>query len=154
MAKILSPDIAHRSEIGAVQLDIADAAGLRAAIAAIERNVRAARPGAVIEGYELQEQLTGWVEAMAGIKATPPFGALILVGSGGTLIELLQDRALSLSPVTPDEAAAMIRQTRLGARLAGYRNLLPRTDLTPSPPFWSTSPPSPRTSPEPSPKPT
>ena len=47
---------------------------------------------------------------MAGIKATPPFGALTLVGTGGTLIELLQDRALSLSPVTSAEAEAMIRQ--------------------------------------------
>ncbi len=129
VVKILSPDIPHRSEIGAVQLGIANDAALRNAIAAIERNVRAARPSAVIEGYELQEQLTGWVEAMAGVKAAPPFGALSIIGSGGTLIELYQDRAFGLSPVTPAEAADMIRQTRLGTRLDGYRNLLPRTDL-------------------------
>lgn len=129
VVKILSPDTPHRSEIGAVQLGIADDAALRDAIAAIERNVRAARPDAVIEGYELQEQLTGWVEAMAGVKAAPPFGALSIIGSGGTLIELYQDRAFALSPVTSAEAADMIRQTRLGTRLDGYRNLLPRTDL-------------------------
>ncbi len=66
---------------------------------------------------------------MAGLKSTPPFGVLTLVGTGGALVELQNDRAVSLSPMTPEEAQSLIRQTRLGPLLSGYRNLLPKTNL-------------------------
>lgn len=131
VAKILSPDIPHRSEIGAVQLGIADAEALAAAIDTIDANIRARRPGAVIEGYELQEALTGCVEAVVGFQASPPFGALVVVGKGGVLVELENDAAVSLAPVAPAEALAMLGRTRLGAMLGGYRKLLPETDLQP-----------------------
>jgi acetyltransferase len=131
VVKVVSRDVPHRSDVGAVQLGIRDEAGLRAAIATIAANVQGAVPSAVIEGYELQEELTGAVEAMAGFKTAPPFGALIVVGTGGTLVELQDDRALSLSPVTAAEAAGMISGTRLGALLGGYRHLMPATSLAP-----------------------
>jgi acetyltransferase len=67
---------------------------------------------------------------MVGFKATPPFGALMVVGTGGTLVELQSDRSLGLSPVSAAEAIAMIDSTRIGAVLAGYRNLIPKTDTT------------------------
>jgi acetyltransferase len=128
VVKVASADVPHRSDVGAVQLGIRDASGLRAAVALIERNVRENVPGAVIDGYELQEELVDCVEAMAGYQATPPYGALVIAGSGGVLVELAADKALSLCPVTPAEAAAMVAGTRLGKTLAGYRNLMPRTD--------------------------
>jgi acetyltransferase len=130
VAKIVSRDVPHRSDIGAVRLGIRDEAELRDAIAAIGRAVRDAVPSAVIEGYELQEELSGGIEAVAGFKATPPFGALVMAGTGGTLVELQNDRAFSLAPLDAAEATALIRQTRLGALLGGYRNLVPATDLT------------------------
>ena len=58
----------------------------------------------------------------------PPFGALVLVGTGGTLVELEADRAVGLSPLSRAEANSMIRRTRLGALLGGYRNLVAKTD--------------------------
>jgi acetyltransferase len=128
VVKVVSRDVPHRSDVGGVQLGISDAANLRAAVARIEANVRANVPGAVIDGFELQEELVDCVEAMVGFKATPPFGALVVVGMGGTLVELQADRALGLSPVSTAEAAGMIDRTRLGALLHGYRNLIPRTD--------------------------
>ena len=131
VVKVVSRDVPHRSDVGAVQLGIRDEAGLRDAIATIARNVGHAIPTAVIEGFELQEEMSGCIEAVAGFKATPPFGALIVIGTGGTLVELQNDRALSLSPVTQAEAAGLIGTTRLGALLGGYRNLVPRTDLAP-----------------------
>ncbi len=131
VAKIISPGVPHRSDIGAVRLGIEDEAGLRAAIAAIEHAVRSAVPGAAIEGYELQEQLVGAIEAVIGFKATPPFGALTMLGTGGTLVELEDDRALDLSPMSETEATALLAGTRLGRRLAGYRNLVPPTDPAP-----------------------
>ncbi|HET6233517.1 MAG TPA: acetate--CoA ligase family protein [Acetobacteraceae bacterium] len=128
VVKVASRDVPHRSDVGGVQLGISDVADLRAAITRIEANVRANVPGAVIDGFELQEELVDCVEAMVGFKATPPFGALVVVGMGGTLVELQADRALGLSPVFTAEAAGMIDRTRLGALLHGYRNLIPRTD--------------------------
>ncbi len=128
VVKVVSRDVPHRSDIGAVQLGIGNAAALRAAIERIESNLRANVPGAVIDGFELQEELADCVEAMVGFKATPPFGALVVVGMGGTLVELQADRALGLSPISAAEAADMIGRTRLGALLDGYRNLIPCTD--------------------------
>ncbi len=131
VVKVVSAGVPHRSDVGAVQLGIKDEAGLRAAVALIERNVREKVPGAVIEGYELQEELIDCLQAMVGYQAAPPYGALTIVGSGGVLVELEADKALSLSPVSDGEAGAMLSRTRLGKALGGYRNLIPRTDLTP-----------------------
>jgi acetyltransferase len=131
VVKVLSADVPHRSDVGAVQLGIADEAGLRAAVALIGKNVREKVPGAVIDGYELQEELVDRLQAMVGYQAAPPYGALTVVGSGGVLVEVEADKALSLSPVTVDEADAMVAGTRLGKALGGYRNLMPRTDTAP-----------------------
>lgn len=131
VVKVASGDIPHRSEIGAVQLGVTDGAGLRAAIATIESNVRRHLPEALIEGYELQEELTDRIEAVVGYKACPPFGALTVVGTGGVLVELENDRAVTLSPASCDEIAEKLSATRLGSLLGGYRNLIPRTDTLP-----------------------
>jgi acetyltransferase len=131
VVKVVSRDVPHRSDVGAVQLGIADVAGLQAALALIERNVKAALPGARIEGYELQEQLVDCVQAIVGYQAAPPYGALMIVGTGGVMVELEADKALDLAPVTVTEAAAMVGSTRLGAALAGYRNLAPKTEFGP-----------------------
>ena len=128
--KISSPDVPHRSEAGGVALGIADEEGLREAIERMLAAVDASRPGARIEGFELQEQLSGWVEAMAGFSAAAPFSPLTIVGTGGTLVELQADRAVSLSPFAPAKARGMIETTRLGALLGGYRNLMPKTDTS------------------------
>jgi acetyltransferase len=100
-------------------------------VALIERNVREKVPSAVIDGYELQEELADRLQAMVGYQAAAPYGALTIVGSGGVLVELEADKALSLSPVTVDEASALVAGTRLGKILGGYRNLIPRTDPAP-----------------------
>lgn len=128
VVKVASPDIAHRSDIGGVRTGIADAAALRAALARMDKDVRSARPDARIDGYELQEELAGCVEAMAGFTTAPPFGPLLVLGSGGTLVELVSDRAVAIAPVPPEQAAAMLADTRLGRVLGGYRNLMARTE--------------------------
>ena len=128
VVKVASADVPHRSDVGAVQLGIRNEAGLSAALALIEKNVREKVPGAVIDGYEMQEELIDCVQAMVGYQAAPPYGALTIVGSGGVLVELEADKALSLSPVTAAEAGVLLAPTRLGKTLDGYRNLIPRTD--------------------------
>jgi acyl-CoA synthetase (NDP forming) len=131
VVKMASDDIAHRSELGGVITGVQDKAALELAINAIEANVRCAAPQAVIDGYELQAQFDGELEAVAGFVAALPFGSKIVVGTGGTLVELHADRALGLAPLSHDEAVEMIAATMLGTRLTGYRNLIPETDTGP-----------------------
>jgi acetyltransferase len=131
VVKVASADVPHRSDVGAVVQGLQDADGLREAIERIARNVHAAVPDARIDGYEMQEQVRGDAEAVVGFAAAAPFGSLVLVGTGGTMVELFSDRAARLAPLTQEESTAMVRQTRLGKLLAGYRNLLPPTDLAP-----------------------
>src|SRR6185312_11496084 len=128
--KIASPDIPHRSDIGGVVLGIDSLAALENAITQIAANVKAAAPKARVDGFELQEQFQGDVEAMIGFAAVPPFGSLVVVGIGGTMVELQADKAVRLAPIEMDDASAMIEATRLGKLLAGYRNLIPETDTS------------------------
>ena len=131
VVKVASRQITHRSDVGGVVLGVRDAQGLAEAIATIARNVGAAAPHASIDGYELQEQITGDAEAVVGFADAAPFGTLMVVGTGGTLVELMDDRAVALAPLSGEEAKAMILQTRLGKLLDGYRNLMPKSDLGP-----------------------
>lgn len=128
VVKVASQHIPHRTEVGGVELDIRDANTLRAAIESIDRRVREHVPQATIDGFEVQPALSGAVEAVAGFTAEDPFGALMLVGSGGTLVELMKDRAVDLAPLSPDEASTMIDETWLGPILDGYRRRIPPTD--------------------------
>jgi acetate---CoA ligase (ADP-forming) len=131
VVKVSSPDIAHRSEIGGVRTGVSGPAELADAIDTMRGRVGEARPGARIEGFEIQEQIAGPVEALLGFAADPVFGALVTVGSGGSLVELLADTTTGLAPLAAEEAEEVISETRLGAILAGYRNLVPVTDIRP-----------------------
>ncbi|MEO7939336.1 MAG: acetate--CoA ligase family protein, partial [Burkholderiaceae bacterium] len=131
VVKVASRQISHRSDVGGVVLAVQDGVALQAAIASIARNVAVSAPQAVIDGYELQEQIVGDAEVLVGFTAAPPFGSLMVVGTGGTMVELHADRAVSLAPLTAEKARDKLRTTRVGKLLAGYRNLLPQTDLGP-----------------------
>ena len=129
--KIASRDIAHRSELGGVVLGVTDLDGLAAAIARIAGNVATAAPDAAIDGYELQREVRGDLEAVVGFVASPPFGVKVMVGTGGTLVELNDDLAMGLAPLTVADVQALIASTKLGRRMDGYRNLIARTDTRP-----------------------
>lgn len=131
VVKLVSNDVAHRTDVGGVVVGVEDDESLARAIASITAEVRFRRPDAIIDGFELQKELKGCVEAVAGFTVSPPFDALMAVGTGGTMVELDADRALGLSPVSVEDAEAMIRETRLGRLLMGYRNLIPKTNLRP-----------------------
>jgi acetate---CoA ligase (ADP-forming) len=129
--KVSSSDIAHRSEIGAVATGVSRASELADTIGAMRRRLREERSAARIQGFEIQEEVTGAYEAMLGFTVDPVFGALVTAGSGGTLVELLADTATGLAPLSQQEAQEIISGTRLGAVLAGYRNLVRVTDTGP-----------------------
>ena len=119
--KVVSPDIAHKTEAGGVALGLADEAALRDALATMTRRVAATRPDARIEGFLVARHLRGGVEVLLGIHTDPVFGPVVTVGVGGVLAELLDEVQLRLAPVDEAGARAMWQGTRLGRLLAGYR---------------------------------
>ena len=125
--KIASPDIAHRSDIGGVMLDVRDEAALRLAWDTILRNVAQHCPTARIEGIEMQRQVSRQIEAFVGHVHDQNLGAAVGLGLGGVLVELLDDARRAIAPLSTDEALAMIGATRLGKIMAGYRSLNPIT---------------------------
>lgn len=128
VAKILSPDILHKTEAGGVELNIADAGALRGAANRILERVASARPGARIEGILVQEMKRGRGEVILGYKRDPQVGPVVVLGVGGTLAEIYRDFCVRIAPVSVEEAHAMIEQVKGLALLRGYRGQ-PKGDL-------------------------
>ena len=121
--KAVSATIAHKTEAGAVALNIADADALKAACAAMS-----ARLGDAVSGFIAQPMVRGVAEVILGYRHDPLVGPIVALGAGGVLAEIYRDVVLRLAPVTEAEAMAMIAQVRGLAPARGYRNL-PRGDL-------------------------
>ena len=123
--KVVSPDIAHKTEVGGVQLGIADDAALRDAMTMMRQRVMNVRPESRIDGYLVARQLPAGVEVLVGTQLDPVFGPVVTVGAGGVLAELLGDVSVRLAPVDEAGALAMLRDTRLWKLLSGYRGAPP-----------------------------
>ena len=121
--KILSPDIAHKTEAGGVALGLAD--GQVAAVAAreMEKRVRAYAPQARLEGFLIQKMERGLAEVILGFRRDPLVGPTITVGLGGVLAEIYKDASTRIAPVDEAEAADMIAEVKGLAVVRGYRNL-------------------------------
>jgi acyl-CoA synthetase (NDP forming) len=128
VAKILSPDILHKTEAGGVELNIADAAALRSAARRILDRVASARPQARVDGILVQEMKKGRGEVILGYKRDPQVGPVVVLGVGGTLAEIYRDFCVRIAPVSVDEALAMIDEVKGLAPLRGYRGQ-PKGDL-------------------------
>lgn len=123
--KILSPDILHKSDIGAVKLNIMDEGSVRAAYADIMAAVAHHAPAAAVTGILVAKQLSGGVECLMGINRDPSFGPIAVFGLGGIFVELLNDVALRACPFGPDTAREMILSIRSAAILQGARGAAP-----------------------------
>jgi acyl-CoA synthetase (NDP forming) len=126
--KILSPDLAHKTEVGGVALGIADAAALKIAAMEMLARVQAKAPDATITGFLVQPMAKGLAEAILGFRRDPETGPVVLVGAGGVMAELHRDTALRCAPVSEAEARAMIEEVKGLKPLAGWRGL-PKGDL-------------------------
>jgi acetyl coenzyme A synthetase (ADP forming)-like protein len=123
VAKVISPDVIHKSDVGGVITGLNSADEVAAAAQVLSQRMGAA--GKRLEGVLLQRQVTGGIEALVGITSDPTFGPLIACGSGGVMAELARDVAFRLRPVTDVDAAEMIRSLRLSKLLDGYRSAPP-----------------------------
>jgi len=121
VAKVLHPDIAHKTDVGGVVLNIADADALSAAMAAIRDRVEAARPGVSVARILVQPMTRGVGEVLVGLRRDPQAGPVVMLAAGGVLTEIYRDRALRLAPVDRDTALEMIGEVKALQALAGYR---------------------------------
>jgi acyl-CoA synthetase (NDP forming) len=119
--KVESPDIAHKTEAGAVALDVRSELELNTAYDRIMVNARRFAPQSKISGVLLQPMVPAGLEVVVGARVDPLLGPLIVVGFGGVLVELLRDSIVELAPVNVDEAVRMLRRLKGAALFGGYR---------------------------------
>ena len=112
--KAADPELVHKSDIGGVALNLADAA----AVAAAYRSVTDATGTRTVL---VQRQVKAAVELVAGVVHDPLFGSLVMLGLGGVNTDLFADRTLRLLPVTDSDAATMWSSLRTAPLLTGYR---------------------------------
>src|SRR5262245_37885564 len=123
VAKIVSPDVLHKSDVGGVILGLESPATVASAVDTLV--ARTQRIGARLDGILLQRQVASGIEAMVGVTTDPMFGPLLVCGLGGTLVEVLHDVTFRLTPVTDSDAAEMLAQLRARVLLDGYRGAAP-----------------------------
>jgi acetyltransferase len=126
VAKILSPQIVHKSDAGGVVLDIDDEAELSEAFDRITRRAREYDPKAEILGVTVQHMVERrGQEVILGAKTDPLFGPVILFGMGGVGVEVFKDFALGLPPLNQTLARRIMEETKVFQLLKGYRNVPP-----------------------------
>jgi acyl-CoA synthetase (NDP forming) len=121
--KAVSAALPHKSDAGLVCLNLADAEAVRQAAAAIA--ARASSMGATLDGMLVAKQVSGGTEVVLGVQRDVEMGPVVMFGMGGVLVELFKD--VSFAPATLDrgQAGAMVRATRAGAMLDGFRGRRP-----------------------------
>ncbi|SHJ86817.1 acetyl-CoA synthetase [Roseomonas rosea] len=126
--KAESPDLPHKTEAGAVRLNLGDAEALRAACDEMLGRLARRDPPPRLEGLLVQPMLPRGLEVIIGGHRDPLFGPVVAVGLGGVLVELLGDMEVALAPVGPMQALRMLRRLRGAALFAGFRGE-PEVDL-------------------------
>jgi acyl-CoA synthetase (NDP forming) len=126
--KVLSAEIAHKTDVGGVALGIKDGEALIAAVRKIAADVAEQNAGARAERVLVQPMLIGLGEALVGYRVDRDVGPLIMVAAGGVLTEIARDRSLQMAPVDFAMARDMIAEVRGLIPLSGYRGR-PKGDL-------------------------
>jgi acyl-CoA synthetase (NDP forming) len=126
VAKLVSPDVAHKTEHGLIRLGLNSADAVTDAFETMMAKAQAM--GVHIEGVTLEPMLPGGVEILAGMTRDPVFGWMLTVGLGGVWTELMKDACHALLPVDAAQAEAMLRSLKGFALLDGYRGA-PKADV-------------------------
>jgi acetate---CoA ligase (ADP-forming) len=126
--KVLSADIAHKTEVGGVALNVTDGAALLAAIGEMRANLGRCVPTLTLDRVLVQPMLSGVAEVLIGYRVDRDVGPLIMVAAGGVLAEIERDRSLRLAPIDMATAQEMAADLRSLPLLCGYRGR-PKGDL-------------------------
>jgi acyl-CoA synthetase (NDP forming) len=117
VAKVVSPKVLHKTDSGGVVVGIEDEAGLKEAFEKLSSQ----------EGFDgvLVEEMLAGVELIIGAKVDYQFGPVILMGLGGTGVEIYRDTTLRMAPLTRNDVESMIRGLKAHELLEGYRGSEP-----------------------------
>jgi acetyltransferase len=123
--KIASRDILHKSDLGAVKLDLTTTEAIEAAARDLLERIPRLRPHAVIDGVTVHPMIErpNGRELIAGISDDPVFGPVVVFGRGGKAVEQIADTALALPPLDLDLAQDLIERTRVRRILDSYRDV-------------------------------
>ena len=125
VVKIQSPDIVHKSEVGGVRLNLTTERAVAEATSDILKRARAAKPEARISGVAVFPMIVRPKarELIVGVADDPTFGPIIVFGQGGTAVEVISDKAMTLPSLNLALAQRLIAQTRVSRILKAYRNV-------------------------------
>ena len=123
--KVVSAQIAHKSDVGGVKLNLSSADEVSAAYDAILAAARSAAPDATVDGVSVQRMAEAGVEVIVGMTTDPQFGPVLMFGLGGVLVEVLKDVAFRIVPITARDARQMVREIKGFPVLQGYRGQEP-----------------------------
>lgn len=123
--KAVAAHLTHKSDLGAVALDLGSADAVKSAYARILDNLAAQGFSDMLDGMLVCRQIDGGQELVLGLSRDPEIGPVVMVGSGGILVEIAKDIAFGLPPVSRAKAAAMIARTQAARLLGGYRGRPP-----------------------------
>ncbi len=115
----------HKADVGGLALDLRDGAAVAEAINGIERSLQEHGLAEHAGRYLVQEMIDDGIEMVVGVTHDPSFGPIIVTGMGGTLVELLRDVAVRITPVTDGDVAEMLDELRMAPLLRGYRGAPP-----------------------------
>jgi acyl-CoA synthetase (NDP forming) len=120
--KVSSPDLLHKSDLGLVQVGVADAKAVRAAYTDLMKRAKAAGGAKVrLDGVLVCEMVSGGVETVVGISQDPLFGPVVMAGLGGIFVEVLGDVTFRVPPFDDDQAVAMLDELTGSKMLDGVR---------------------------------
>lgn len=119
--KVESPEIAHKSDAGAVEISLTNDGEVRAAFSRIMSNAKAYNPSAQINGVLVQEMVGRSREMIIGMTQDPQWGPTIVVGLGGVLVEILKDVAMRVAPLARFDVEEMLNELKGAKLLHGFR---------------------------------
>jgi acyl-CoA synthetase (NDP forming) len=121
VAKVVSADILHKSDIGGVVLNLNSAAEVKKAFNDITARVTKIKSKPKLEGILIAQQVKADLELVVGASLDAEMGPVVLFGTGGVDIELMKDVALAGAPLDEAEAKQLIAKTKAGVKMKGYR---------------------------------
>jgi acyl-CoA synthetase (NDP forming) len=121
VAKVVSADILHKSDIGGVVLNLNSAAEVKKAFDDITKRMKRLKNKPKLDGILIAQQVKADLELVVGASLDAEMGPVVLFGTGGVDIELMKDVALAGAPLDTDEARQLIHKTKAGVKIKGYR---------------------------------
>ena len=115
----------HKADIGGVRLGLRDAGELRDALTDMRAELIGQGLGHHADAFLMQEMVDDGIEMVVGVTHDPSFGPIVVTGAGGTLVELLRDVSVRITPLTDTDIDSMLADLRMAPLLHGYRGSAP-----------------------------